>query len=207
MLDKTSCKYCLGHFELASFPLMAGVIQEHGMNPSILSKFDRVLSGHYHCKSSSGNITYLGTQYQLTWADYGEEKGFHVFDDSSNMLKFIKNPNTVFYKIVYDEDMVYTDEWFGQFKDKFVKVLVNTFKYKDKFESFKTNIENSNVHDLQILYNTTDATSDIDMTDIDDTLKLMTTYIDNNEYSVNVNDLKSVITTLYTKALSDTIDT
>ena len=44
------------------------------MDPSIYKDFKQVFSGHYHHKSSRGNITYLGNPYQMFWNDYKDEE-------------------------------------------------------------------------------------------------------------------------------------
>jgi len=84
--------YAFGHFELSGFEMMKGHIIEHGMDSSILSKYDNVYSGHYHTKSQKGNIRYLGIPYEMTWSDYDDEKGFYVLDTDTKELTFIRNP-------------------------------------------------------------------------------------------------------------------
>ena len=43
-----------------------GVQNHGGMDHKLFSKFERVLTGHFHTKSTIDNITYLGTQLELS---------------------------------------------------------------------------------------------------------------------------------------------
>ena len=69
-----------GHLELNGFDLMRGVKNTHGMDHKIFSKFEMVLTGHFHTKSNKDNIHYLGSQLEFTWSDAHDNKYFHVLD-------------------------------------------------------------------------------------------------------------------------------
>ena len=75
-----------GHFELDGYQVMPGVRFEGGMSDSVLQKFEMVLSGHFHTKTTNSNIHYLGTQYQITFSDLNQKKGFHVFDTDTRTI-------------------------------------------------------------------------------------------------------------------------
>ena len=79
-MKNTSAKLCMGHFEIEGFTMHRGMVSEGGLNRDIFGKFDMVFSGHYHHRSHSDNIHYLGNPYELTWQDYGDTRGFHIFD-------------------------------------------------------------------------------------------------------------------------------
>jgi DNA repair exonuclease SbcCD nuclease subunit len=85
----------------------AGVVCDGGFSRTEFGKFGTVFTGHFHHKSTDGKIFYLGNTYQITWADYGENRGFHVFDTESQILDFVENPNEMFHKLKYDDS---TDE-------------------------------------------------------------------------------------------------
>jgi len=98
--------YVFGHFELGGFAMSKNTLsKDDGKDESLrkkLSKFKHVYSGHYHSKSTQGNITYVGTPYELTWADCDDPKGFHILDTKSNDLEFIVNPYRMYQKVEYD---------------------------------------------------------------------------------------------------------
>ena len=43
-------------------------------------------------ENSAENIYYMGTQYQITFADLSETKGFHILDTNTREIEFIENP-------------------------------------------------------------------------------------------------------------------
>lgn len=89
-------EYVIGHFETVGFPFESGDICTEGLNPEVLYKnFKNTISGHFHTQSykefGENNIHYVGTPYQLTFADCGEVKGFHIVNLSNGSREFIEN--------------------------------------------------------------------------------------------------------------------
>ncbi|MFA5403685.1 MAG: metallophosphoesterase [Ignavibacteria bacterium] len=92
-------KYVVGHFETVGFPFEAGSICTNGMNPDILfNNFENTISGHFHTQSyrelNGHSIHYVGTPFQLTFADATEKKGFHILDVVTNEREFIENTSS-----------------------------------------------------------------------------------------------------------------
>ena len=79
----------MGHLELNGFEAHRGYIMDHGDSTAPYRHFEKVLSGHFHRKSTRGNISYLGNPYQIYWNDY-RSRGFHIFDTETLELEFIK---------------------------------------------------------------------------------------------------------------------
>jgi DNA repair exonuclease SbcCD nuclease subunit len=94
----------MGHFELSGYEVLRGVQHHDGMDPGLLSAYDAVYSGHFHCKHSKDNVHYLGTQYQITFSDLKETKGFHVLDTETGELEYIHNPHRLFTAFNYNDD-------------------------------------------------------------------------------------------------------
>jgi len=150
LIKTTKAQICFGHFEIAGFEFDRGNVCHSGLDRAIFKKFDRVLSGHFHHKSSDGTIDFLGCQYQMTWSDYGDQKGFHVFDTDSRQLDYIKNPNEMFVKIVYDE---YDIEEIKpeRITNKHVKLMVRNRKDHDKFDKYVGELERLGPADFTII--------------------------------------------------------
>jgi hypothetical protein len=173
---------------------------EGGMDPDVFFKFKQVFSGHFHHKSSRGNITYLGNPYQMFWNDYKDPRGFHLYEPSSNKLRFVKNPYEIFQKIYYDD----ADPNFGvdpsEYSNTFVKVVVENKNDFFKFEKLIENLYEAGVHDLKVIENLVEKDTvkhkDTDL-EIKDTLSLLNEYIDEVEMTVNKNNLKQVMRSLY----------
>jgi hypothetical protein len=173
---------------------------EHGMNPDIFSKFKQVFSGHYHHKSTRGNITYLGNPYQMFWNDYKDERGFHLYEPTTNKLKRVKNPYEIFQKIFYNDS---TGSHFSfdtsECSNSFVKIIVEDKKDYGAFEQFIDSVFASQPHDVKIietLVNDSFVEED-EVTEVKDTLTLLNEYIDEVELAVDKNKLKGIMKSLY----------
>lgn len=121
MIKETSCSICMGHFEFTGFNFNKKQVAKTGISTKEFNKFDLVLSGHYHTRSTKGNITYVGSPTQHTWIDAGDIKGFHVLDNKK--LTFIENPYTIFENVSEDDINDHSI-----FKNKFVRVFNNSDK-------------------------------------------------------------------------------
>jgi DNA repair exonuclease SbcCD nuclease subunit len=197
-IKDTSAEIAMGHLELNGFEVTPGMLHEGGMDPDIFFKFKQVFSGHFHHKSSRGNITYLGNPYQMFWNDYKDPRGFHLYEPASNKLQFIKNPYEIFKKIYYDDSQpqeINPEEY----ANSYVKVVVETKTDFFKFEKLIESLYNANVLDLKIIETIVEKDKkDVDINlEITDTLSLLNEYIDEVEMSVNKNELKSIMRSLY----------
>lgn len=150
LIKTTKAQIVFGHLEIAGFEFDRGNMCHDGLDRSLFKKFDRVLSGHFHHKSSDGTIDYLGCQYEMTWQDYGDPKGFHVFDTKTRKLEYIQNPYKMFYKHVYDEEELYLPKE-EEIAKKHVKIIVRNRKDNDKFDEYVTRIEKFGPADLNFI--------------------------------------------------------
>lgn len=195
-LDRTSAKLCMGHLELAGFYANKDYQCQHGTDAKIFSKFSRVFSGHFHKKSSSGNVTYLGNPYQLYWNDEGDKRGFHLFDLETLELEFIENPNQMFHKIYYDESkpLRTTD-----LESTFVKLIVEKSTPKS-LSKVVDQLFDIGIHDLKIIENH-DLTIDDDVEiEAEDTLTTLTNYVTAMEGDFSKDNVMNIFKSLYVEA-------
>lgn len=182
-IKTTTSEILFGHFDILGFEMYRGFANnEIGLTRAIFNKFDMVLSGHYHHKSSSDNICYLGAPYEIIWSDYNDPKGFHIFDTNTRELEFIQNPLNIFHKVKYnDENMSFEeliDEGFSKYKDCYVKVIIDKKTNQTLFDQFIEELYKENPADVSIIesisYNDSENNK-IDETK--DTLTLLLEYV------------------------------
>jgi len=100
---KETADICCGHFETIGFKMTSNMYADDGFQVGDFDKFKLTFSGHFHIKSTKKNVHYIGTQYPITWNDYGETKGFYTLGKDFK-LKYIDNKvNPKFLKIYYSE--------------------------------------------------------------------------------------------------------
>ena len=198
-LETSEADICCGHLELTGFEVTPGMKMDHGMDPNLFHRFQRVWSGHFHHKSKKGNVQYLGNPYQMFWNDYKDTRGFHIYDTESDRLKFIKNPYDIFDKIFYDDTRVdYNKQDVSCYKDKFIKVVVEEKRDYQMFETLVDRLYNVGVHDVKIVETLVDLEDQEDLeVSTKDTLTLLNEYIDEVEMSVDKSDLKGLMRSLY----------
>ena len=209
-MKNSSADICMGHFEIDGFAMYRGMPSHEGLDRGLFNKFDFTFSGHYHHKSSSGDIYYLGNPYELTWQDYNDPRGFHLFDLSSRQLEFIQNPYTMFHKVTYDDKVEsitdLTNKDFSSYTNTYVKVVVVNKTNPYLFDKFMNNLYNVNPADITIAEDLTDYSEGLDDEMIDqaeDTLTVLNKFVDNiNEENIDNNKLKNILKELYVEALN-----
>jgi len=210
VISETDAEIVLGHLEVRGFTMYKGFTNfDHGLDRKIFDRFELVCSGHFHHKSTQGNITYLGNPYQMTWSDYGDKRGFHIFDTETRELEFIENPYSIFKKLEYnDRDKSYENFDASEYKDHFVKVVVINKINAKQFDKVIDMLYNVGVHELTIVedFSDFDATFVDDKNlQLDDTLSLLNTYVDEVDTSANKERIKTDMKRLYVEASNNVV--
>lgn len=206
LVDSKVATVCFGHLELAGFIMYKGQdahLGHDGLDPAMFKDFKLVCSGHFHHKHGRGNVQYLGNPYQLFWNDFEDDRGFHIFDTKTLELEFIKNPNTIFEKYYYDdekEDPLSID--ITRFNSKLIKVIVVNKKDFYKFDKFIEAIYKENPIELKIIEDFSEFESEAidENIDLEDTMTLLSNYVDSIETDADKERLKGILKTLYVEA-------
>ena len=197
-LRKTKSGICMGHLELAGFYANKDYQCQHGTDPKVFNQFDRVFSGHFHKKSTRGNVTYLGNPYQIYWNDEGETRGFHIFDLDTKELEFFENPTNMFHKIYYNEDKVQLIEP-DKLTSSYIKLIVEKSSPK-VLNKVVDSLYEVGIHDLKIIENIDFSIDDDAEIESEDTLTTLTNYVNAMEEEVNKENLINIFKTLYIEA-------
>ena len=206
-LKNTDATIVFGHFEFSGFQMYRGTVNPHGMDSSLFSNFDLVVSGHFHHRHSQGNVTYMGNPYEMTWSDYDDPRGFAIFDTNTKDLEYVDNPNKLFHKIYYDDSPTGAffnnlDYDYTSINECCVKLIITNKTDFVKFDKFLDNLYQCNLIELKILEDLSqfeDSVVNEDI-DLDDTMSLLKDYVDGIETINNKEKLKNLLQTLYVEA-------
>ena len=211
-INESKSQLSFGHFEIDGFEMDRGNVCRGGIDKNKLIKYDMVLTGHFHHKSDDGHIYYVGTPNEMTWADYNDPRGFHIFDLNARELEFIQNPYRMFHKLNYDDGAQDFEFWkayeYDKLKETYVKVIVVNKQNPYLFDNVIDNLYKAGVSDISIVEDFTDTSFDTDQEIIDqaeDTMTILSKYIDNLTLSVNSDKLKTIMRELYVEALNTEI--
>jgi len=205
IIDNSDSLFCAGHFEFDGFEMQKGVAAHGGVAPKEYDKFDLVLSGHYHTRSKKYNILYTGVPYEMTWADFNDQKGFHVFNTKTHKISFVKTKKTLFQRVEYN-DKVSVPSIPSNVIGTYIKVVVINKTNPYEFEKFINGIMLQMPADLKI----TDIEVDFDDIDVEDELELDDTktligkFIEQVETDLDKDKLKDIMQSLYLSALEVT---
>ena len=187
----------LGHLELNGFDMYRGQTCEAGMDPTYLSGCQLVLSGHFHTRSKRGNIEYVGSTGQYTWADHGDPRGFVILDTDTLQTEYIDSPYESFTKVVYDdsegEEAVMARIRDAQVEGRYVKIVVAAKNDPFLLERVIDKVEGGGVVDLQVIENNgSEAAFDpqsVRSVDETDTLKVLTEMVQDDDAKATMKDL------------------
>ena len=192
------------HLELKGFDMMAGMPNPHGMSADVFSRFEMVLSGHFHTKSTQGNVTYLGSQMEFTWADVDDPKFFHVLDTETREITPVRNPITMFKKVVYDDTKTDYDKIdISEFEKKFIKLIVINKNNLYMFDKFVDRLQNIQTHELKIAESFEEYLGESvedEKISLEDTNNLLDSYVEAVDTDLDKEHLKVELRKLYTEA-------
>lgn len=205
-LANARCDWIGGHFDIQGFEMMKGIKNEHGMDRSVFSRFEKVLSGHYHTKSEQDNITYLGSQMEFFWNDAHDKKYFHILDTETRDLTAIHNPHTLFHRIRYDDsNFDYFNYQMDLVDGKFVKIQVINKSDLFTFDKFVDRLNNRPILELKIAENFQEFIGDnVDdgEVSVDDTQTLLDSYIEAVDTELDKERIKREVSDLMIEAQS-----
>jgi len=208
-LLNANASWCMGHFEIEGALVHPGMTCQHGLDHSYLKRFEKVLSGHFHQKSEVKNIRYLGSQMQFTWSDYNDPKYFHIFDTDTQELTPVLNPLTMFEKAFYDDTKetfeTIANKDYSNLKGKFVKVVVVNKDNPYWFDTFIDKVHGQSPLHVSVVDDNKhmDFFDDDDIEDIEDTLTILSKYVDGLDIQGKKKHLNELMSTLYNEALEE----
>ena len=203
----SSCKatHVGAHLELAGFEMQKGMPCQDGMDAKVFNRFEMVLSGHFHAKSSQGNIHYLGSQMEFFWNDCNDPKHFHVLDTETRELTSVRNPITIFEKIYYDHENMNKFKDLSYLDNKFVKLIVSNKGDSYEFERFVDRVQAQKIHELKIAEDFKEFIGENvndENISVEDTQTLVFNYIDAVNTDLDKDRIKREVSQLMTEAQS-----
>jgi len=210
-IDNTKSLICCGHLELGGFEMQKGMISDHGSNHEIFQKFDYVFTGHYHHRSTRDNIHYIGAFCEHIWSDFNDPRGFIVFDTESRDTVFHRNPFRIFHMVAYDdvknpdilEKINATD--YSNYKNCYVKVVCVNKTNPYSFDALLDKLYQAQAADISIVEDVsafTDNSADDLVDEAQDTLSILSTYVDGLSLPVDNDRMKTYMREVYMEALT-----
>lgn len=197
-----------GHFDIQGVEMLKGIKSDEGFSQSFFSDYKQVISGHYHTPSVNGNIWYPGSQYEFTWADYGQDKGFLIYDTNTDDLTKVSTNSRMFHKVYYDDsnefELKKLQSDLSKYQDKYVKVIVREKNSKTRFDQFISNLHNANPFDVSIVESDLEFGLSEDELNVEtqSTMEIIDSTIDNMTLNVPPTELKKLFHELYNEALN-----
>jgi DNA repair exonuclease SbcCD nuclease subunit len=204
-ISKQTGSALIGHFAIQGFPMYkGGQVEKRGTDRALFDQYPFVFSGHFHTKSESGNIQYLGVPYEITWADFNDPKGFHVFDTVAQTLDFVVNPYNMFEKILYEDGLQIDPE---DVRGKIVRLVVTDRGNLERYNAFVDNLKTYPVKSLDIVESVSDKNgiAEVDLDEIDwvsNTEDYLIKVVDSIETDLSKEDLSDYMIELQKRAIS-----
>lgn len=171
-VEKSTMDYCLGHFEFAGFKQHKNdTFLSKGMSITEFKKFKKVISGHIHFGSESGNVLYTGCLFQMTKDDKNDPKKIFFLDTENDIIETIYHGLDIMVDLTITDDVIIPD-----CEDKKVYLKVGLGVSDKKVNEVEETIrlqqplsinvyENPNItkQDIDLKYTSTDFKSNLDI--------------------------------------------
>jgi len=174
------------------------------MGTERFDRFPLVCSGHFHHRSRTGNILYLGNTYEFTWSDYNDPRGYHLYDTETNEVEFFENPFKIFHKIYYDDTTGDPNSMdLGPIVGSCVRLVVVKKTDFYKFDRFVDKLYDCDLSELKIIEDFSEFEADVieeDKMDVEDTMTVLSDFVDTVSTDLDKDKIKNMLRTLYIEA-------
>jgi hypothetical protein len=146
----------------------------------------------------------MGTQYQITFADLNEIKGFHVLNTDDREVTFIKNPHKMFHTVHYsDENGVPELDSYNHLKDSYVKLFVEHKEHPYGFDRFMDKLYDAGVAKITVVEDLINSEwTKEEMVDLaQDTVTIINNEINGMDEVKDKDKMKRLIKDLYMESL------
>jgi len=141
----------IGHFEFKGFVVTGyNITMKSGPDHEDFKQQRRILSGHFHKRQTTGNVTYIGNAFPTSFADAGDtERGMMIYDHTTDDMNFLN----------WEECPKYIKANLSTILDGKVVLHENArvrciadipINYEESIEIKKTMIENNNLREFTI---------------------------------------------------------
>ena len=207
---KADILFC--HTDIKGMSFNKFVKIEEGCEPIDFGDYERVYSGHIHYAQSFKNIRMLGTPYELTRSDSGNQKGFWMLDIEKDEEVFYPNtrsPKFLRYRLEFILEQ--TMEWLvDAFKNNFVDITVTPeWSLKFPFSTLAEKVPGFRKINPIIMTDQDSLTEGEDGQIIEQTseinlISLIDEYIDSLPYTENVKEgIKKISHKYYQETIKD----
>ena len=137
----------------------------------------------------------------MYWNDCGDKRGFSILDTETGEIEFVENTYHIFEKIYYNDTPA---ELFKAhlYKDKIVKLFVRSRSSQLQYDKFLDKLMKAGIIDLKVVENTeiNDKEVDLDGEKIEDTLTLLNKYIEDSDFELKKDRVKTLLKEVYLEA-------
>lgn len=201
-ITNSDAEYCLGHFEINDFEVMPNVQFTGGLEESVFKKYKKVFSGHFHLKSDRHRVYYVGTPFQLNWADANRTKSFVVFDTETKTYEDVVNEDNFHLYLEYDDINKKFSKVDGLNPHSFIKLLVKNKEQPFLFNEFTKRIYKSEPADVKFIeskFSNLNEQEEVKLS-VQTMEDIIANYIKNSSFD-NKDDLTRYMLTLYNQAI------
>lgn len=191
----------IGHLDITGFLMHAGHVSKEGFSYGDFDAWKQVYSGHYHTMSEKGNVKYVGTPYEMMWADEKCKHGFWIFDTADSSMTFYENPHNFFHRIEWVDGTEYD---ISNIAEGYVKIQVKKKTDFESFEKFVDKVNFGNPYEVKIIESFEEYNSDNvgEMIELADTSDLIAEYIDDVATDNNKEQITQLMLSIYEEAKS-----
>jgi DNA repair exonuclease SbcCD nuclease subunit len=110
ILSEEKKNVLISHLDIQGFTMSNGYQATTGFTVRDLSKFDLVITGHYHKHQVRNNIVYVGSSNQTSFSERDQKHGFLLFDTETLEWELIENNPAPKYKFLNVKEYSDIDE-------------------------------------------------------------------------------------------------